>query len=350
MSDTAALRAAVIRLRAVLAHRTELGPGKPGIGAKEEVYSRYGTLFSPEEIPNVTEDEFRSFLLFRNNKHWDGIHRQGSQVCSDMDRLREALSILVDETRPINERLNQLRPKAGPPYVPGLARSVLTAILHVVFPDDYGVWNNTSMAGMQALGVWPEFERGAAFGDRYVEVNRVLRFLAGELPTDLWTLDALWWDVKVEPETTPEVEDEGPAPSLRFGLEKYLQAFLRDNWDSTELAEEWALLEEDDELVGYEYDTRQVGRIDLLAKHRTEDRWLVLELKKDQTSDATVGQVLRYMGWVEERLAEGGQVEGLIIAYEPDKRIRYALTHTRGVRLMRYEVDFRLRENVDVAH
>jgi len=96
--------------------------------------------------------------------------------------------------------------------------------------------------------------------------------------------------------------------------------------------------------LGYEYNTNEIGKIDLLAKHKTQPRWLVIELKREQTSDDTVGQVLRYMGWVQEhRAAEGDSVDGLIIAREPDARIRYALMHTRNASFMRYQVDFHIQ-------
>ena len=72
-----------------------------------------------------------------------------------------------------------------------------------------------------------------------------------------------------------------------------------------------------------------------------EPKWLVIELKRDQPSDKTIGQVLRYMGWVEEHLAGPGEtVEGLVIAREQDERLRYALRHTRDVRLKLYQVKF----------
>jgi len=41
---------------------------------------------------------------------------------------------------------------------------------------------------------------------------------------------------------------------------------------------------------------------------RTVPRWLVVEHKRNQTSDQTVGQLLRYIGWVKRHLAEDGDV------------------------------------------
>jgi len=174
---------------------------------------------------------------------------------------------------------------------------------------------------------------------------------------DLWTLDALWWRIVVPDGALPEAvagatavdaEVDEAVPSVaaqRFGLERHLQEFLRDNWEKTPLGKEWKLYEEDgDPEAGYEYPCG-IGRIDLLAKHRTAQRWLVVELKRSQSSDQTVGQVLRYMGWVAQHLAApGDSVEGLVIAHEADEGIAYALAAVPSVRLQLYEVEFRLKE------
>ena len=171
--------------------------------------------------------------------------------------------------------------------------------------------------------------------------------LSHDLDVDLWTLDALWWRcVKPTPPPEPPVEEEDK--ELKFGLERYLQHFIRDNWDRILFGKNgWILYEEDGECDGFEYDTCEIGCIDLLAQKKDENnrnRWLVIELKKDQSDDATVGQVLRYMGWVKEKLAEGDdQIEGVIISHIDNKKIKSALTFVQNVKHMVYEVNFRLR-------
>jgi RecB family endonuclease NucS len=115
-----------------------------------------------------------------------------------------------------------------------------------------------------------------------------------------------------------------PIATQRFGLERHLHEFLRDNWDH--ISNDWAIYSEpgDDE-AGYEYPCN-VGRIDLLARHKREGRWLVIELKREQSTDQTVGQLLRYMGWVKQHLAGNDKsVQGLIICRQADAAIQYAL-------------------------
>ena len=97
---------------------------------QKEALDRYGKYFRPENLPNVTEEGFKDFLLIRNNRHWAGIHRQSS-IYADMQRLRTTLGVLLDESRPIQERLDLMKDKQGPIYIRGLSRAVLTRYPHV---------------------------------------------------------------------------------------------------------------------------------------------------------------------------------------------------------------------------
>ncbi len=305
------------------------------LAAKEQVIATYGRMFAPENTDALSAEDFRSFLLFRNNRHWDGLHRHAAEMTADMPLLREAIKLLVDESIPIRERLDQLRPHNQEGMVKWLGRAVLTAIWQVVYPERYGVLNNTSEAGMQTVGLWPEFPRGATLGERYERINGCLIETAAALGIDLWTLDALWWRVGDVEELDETVTP--PATPSAFGLERYLHEFLVDNWERLDLGREWNLWEEDGEVVGSHYRTGEVGEIDILAKHKTQNKWLVIELKRDQSSDATVGQILRYMGWVRRRLASDGEmVEGLIICAQPDLRMEYALYGQPNIRCMTY--------------
>jgi restriction system protein len=127
-----------------------------------------------------------------------------------------------------------------------------------------------------------------------------------------------------------------------FGLEKHLEDFLVLNWESTELGKTYDIFEEEGERVGQQYLT-DTGPVDILAVSKDRATLLVVELKKGRASDAVVGQVLRYMGYVQEELAEPGQqVRGVIIALEDDTRLRRALAMTPNIDLYHYQVSFKL--------
>lgn len=137
--------------------------------------------------------------------------------------------------------------------------------------------------------------------------------------------------------TDPVVEDP-----LAFAMEKHLEAFLVTNWSQTELARDFRIYEEDGELAGQQYAT-DAGPIDILAVSRDGNRLLVVELKRGRASDVVVGQILRYMGYVMEQIAEPHQsVEGAIIALEDEPKLRWALAAVPNIRFYRYQVSFKL--------
>jgi restriction system protein len=137
--------------------------------------------------------------------------------------------------------------------------------------------------------------------------------------------------------TDNSIED----PSV-FALEKHLEDFLVQNWKQTELGKLYDIYEEDGELVGQQY-ASDTGPIDVLAISKDKKELLVVELKRGRVSDSVVGQVQRYMGYVQEELAEENQVvKGVIIALEDDIRIRRALSVAKNIDFYRYQVSFKL--------
>ena len=133
----------------------------------ESVQRQYGKVFSPENLHRLDAEEFKEFLLYENNRHWWGIHRHQAKLVSDVDRLRRTLQVLVDEGRPIAERLDWIEPSSGRKPLPGIGKAVFTPILHVVYPMKYGVWNSVAESAMNRLSLWPRFEWGSTFGIKY---------------------------------------------------------------------------------------------------------------------------------------------------------------------------------------
>ena len=135
----------------------------------------------------------------------------------------------------------------------------------------------------------------------------------------------------------PDIEDP-----VAFAMEKHLEAFLVANWNQTILSKDFSIYEEDGEPVGQQYAT-DAGPIDVLAISKDKKRLLVVELKRGRASDVIVGQVLRYMGFVKEQIAEDDQtVEGAIIALEDDQRMRWALVSVPSISFYRYQISFKL--------
>ena len=137
--------------------------------------------------------------------------------------------------------------------------------------------------------------------------------------------------------TDKTIED----PSV-FALEKHLEDFLVANWEQTILGKKYDIFEEDGELVGQQF-LSDTGPIDILAVSKDQKEILVVEQKKGRASDVVIGQIQRYMGYVQDELCEDNQiVKGIIIALEDDLRLRRALSVTKNIEFYRYKVDFKL--------
>lgn len=135
-----------------------------------------------------------------------------------------------------------------------------------------------------------------------------------------------------------EFDEEGEnieIPPYSVSLEKDLINYL---------ARDPSQIEKGLELKEKEYDTRNVGRIDLLCIDRNGD-FVVIETKKGKESDKVVGQIQRYMGWITRNLAKNGEsVRGIIIVNEFDEWLDYAVSVNDNIQLKYYEVKFVVRD------
>lgn len=108
---------------------------------------------------------------------------------------------------------------------------------------------------------------------------------------------------------------------------------------------DFRLYEDEEGRTGELYDTKVVGEIDLLYENPSTGDFLVIELKsKEDTSDKVVGQISRYMGWVNEHLAEEGETKGLIISRSFSERLKYAVRMTKNIRLFSFKPNIKFNE------
>jgi hypothetical protein len=139
-----------------------------------------------------------------------------------------------------------------------------------------------------------------------------------------------------------EVKTEGSIISSGlFYMEQQLEDFIIENWEKTELGNKYDLIYEEGSLKSQQYMT-DIGRIDILAKDKKSGNYVVIELKKNQSSDDTVGQILRYMGWISEKKNDSG-VKGIIVAGKYDEKLYYAMRNMKNIDVFLYEVNFSLK-------
>ncbi len=125
-----------------------------------------------------------------------------------------------------------------------------------------------------------------------------------------------------------------------FALESHLEEFIYQNWNNINWGIDLKLYSAEDQ------DGRQfpagTWNIDFLAIDETTKDFFVVELKRGKTSDATVGQILRYMSWVKEYVDQANTVKGIIIAKDVDDALRYAIKDLPDIQVKTYTVDFQL--------
>ena len=145
----------------------------------------------------------------------------------------------------------------------------------------------------------------------YMEVNFVLYLLSSEADED---------------------EDEGGLPFGSISLEKDLENYIATNPQ---------IIEPGLTLVKQQYCT-SVGVIDILFKDR-QGKYLVVETKKGTESDKVIGQISRYIGYLESE--ENKSTRGLIIVSDADDRLKYGLYTLGGkVKLKYYKVSFSITD------
>jgi hypothetical protein len=94
-----------------------------------------------------------------------------------------------------------------------------------------------------------------------------------------------------------------------------------------------------------EFPAGEAGRIDLLCVDAGNNP-VVIELKRDDSSDHVVGQLARYMGYVaENHLQPGRLVRGIIVAHSHDERLRLALRAVPNTEVFTYTVKVELHRS-----
>ena len=131
-----------------------------------------------------------------------------------------------------------------------------------------------------------------------------------------------------------------------FAAEAHLRDYLAQHLDLVEPG--LKLYVDDDGNDGLEYNTRVVGRLDILAQDE-RGGFVVIELKVSRGVDAVVGQVLRYMGWIRHHLADGADVRGVVVVQRASQKLRYAAVEVRSVEVMEYALALTLSPAAPVS-
>lgn len=185
--------------------------------------------------------------------------------------------------------------------------------------------------------------------EKFIEANilsnarTITKFVYSKTFVNIWKKRIAGDGIESSEESTHGEHERLVCDDFMFYMEKQLEDFLIENWDKTELGQKYDLITNDDGLVSQQYKT-DIGVIDILAKDKKDGKYVIIELKKNQTSDDTIGQIARYMGWIEAHLSDGDETKGIIIAGKYDKKLKYAMRKIKGIEVYLYKVDFHLKE------
>lgn len=223
----------------------------------------------------------------------------------------------------------------------------LNAMAYAYDPDNHIniVSLEREKAAIEALNIPTDLDfDNDSYGKRLVLSNKILLdFFRGiGVIEHTYVIASFIWHILKEGITSGNVEIASPTT---FALEKLLEEFLVTNWEKIPKFRNYEIFTKDGEIVGRQYNTGE-GRIDILATEKNTGNFIVIELKRDQTSDAVAGQILRYMNWVKRNLAGGKGVKGIVIAGGIDNKLKLSLVDRDDVLLMRYEIDFKLHDEL----
>jgi hypothetical protein len=146
-------------------------------------------------------------------------------------------------------------------------------------------------------------------------------------------------DIEKEDSSAPLEEEivENDA-SGEFAYEHDLENYLAKNLHRIEPG---LRLYEEEDISGVQFPAG--GRfIDILAVGN-QGSYVVIELKVSRGYDRVIGQLLRYMAWVERNMDSPKPVRGIIVAKEITEDLKLAASRINGVRLIEYEIEFILR-------
>jgi predicted Mrr-cat superfamily restriction endonuclease len=161
---------------------------------EQEVISKYGKMFHPKNIDNLTAKDFQSFLNYKNNKHWKSLERGGPAIIRDMEKFKKTLKVLLDESVPIDERIKRIRDTKSSEYHKGFGSAYYTPILLVVYPNKYPVINNIVKYALEKINLYPDYNSKTEW-IAYKEIIPKISELAEKNHISLWQMDWVWWHI-----------------------------------------------------------------------------------------------------------------------------------------------------------
>ena len=137
-----------------------------------------------------------------------------------------------------------------------------------------------------------------------------------------------------------DISDESENEEAISVKQDELENFLVSNLGQIENS---LRLYEKNGITGQQYDTKSVGKIDLLAIDKNQD-FVVIKLKAGEADQQACGEIQIYMSWVKENLAVSKKVRGIIIADDFTLHAVYAARMVPDLQLKKYQIIFKFTD------
>lgn len=145
------------------------------INKRWEDHGRWKEWIAPEKIDNLSDEELKTKFFEYYNKG-AGRHpfdaRWRNKITEDMAKFRETLKFLLDETIPLEHRLNEVLNSDGTYHINGMGKALVTSLLMDLNLDKYSTWNGKTEISLKVLGLMPN--GNGSFGEKYELIMDIL--------------------------------------------------------------------------------------------------------------------------------------------------------------------------------
>lgn len=309
----------------------------------------------PDKIETMSNDELKNkFIEYYSGGEGRQVLNQiwRDRIVRDIPKFRNMLGYLLDESIPAEERFSNVVNSSGNKHIDGVGKALASAFLMDFDLQKYCIWNNKTEMGFSVLGWDLPYQSSDSNGVKYVKVLEQLRKLrddiGSKLSFDFDEIDNFLHWIAAEEEGKSAVKNmigEGALTAAGVVLEapeeKFVQQLLNRNFDNVFAPLNLKLYDGDPDQTGAQFNT-PAGKIDFLAVDKNTEDFVVIELKVGKVHDSTVGQILRYMGYVKENLAGDKNVRGIILAENIDDKAKYALSLVPAIEFKAYKLNIQL--------
>jgi restriction system protein len=127
---------------------------------------------------------------------------------------------------------------------------------------------------------------------------------------------------------------------MRKSDERVLEDLLEKHiLDGLQMFDRNLSMYEDERFYGRQLIIPGIGRIDLLTIDNDTNDLVVIEVKQGKSDDLVVGQILRYMGWLKEKLVKDDQkIYGIICVNETTKKLKSAVSVVPTIEIYEYGI------------